>query len=185
MKIHEHEKEIISRMIYHQGYAVRMEQVLTDPDHPQGILVPVFDLDRIEDIRSAIARGYLDFAASYGDLFRLTSLDIIPDGNAVPPPRYSRTRTHWVEQNGYAVKMEIEFSQPGSPWGAGIPLPDSERSQAAHQALKRGDLETAAQYGKVYRLEPVDVEPVVKPWRPSEKEAEWKAKREAETQSAG
>ena len=171
MKIHEHDKEIISRMIYHRGYAVRMEQVLTDPDHPQGILVPVFDLDRIEDIRSAIARGYLDFAASYGDLFRLIPLDISPDVNVVPSPRYSRTRTYWVEQNGYAVKMQIEFSHPGSLWGAGIPLPDSERSQAARQALQRGDLETAAQYGKVYRLEPVDVTPVVEPWQPSKKEA--------------
>lgn len=172
MKIHEHDKEIIHRMIYHRGYAVRMEQVLTEPDHPQGILVPIFDLDRIQDIRSAIARGYLDFAASYGDLFRLTPLDITPDGGAVPPPRYLRTRTHWVEQNGYAVKMQIEFSHPGSPWGAGIPLPDSERSQAAYQALKRGDLETAAQYGNLYRLDPVDVESAVKPWHPSEKKSE-------------
>ena len=179
MKIHEHEKEIISRMIYHRGYAVRMEQVLTDPDHPQGILVPVFDLDRIEDIRSAIARGYLDFAASYGDLFRLTPLDISPDGNAAPSPRHSRTRTYWVEQNGYVVKMQIEFSQPGSPWGAGIPLPDSERSQAARQALKRGDLETAAQYGKVYRLEPVAVTPLVEPWQPSRNGSERRAPRAA------
>ena len=35
---------------------------------------------------------------------------------------------------------------------------------AARAAIAAGDLETAAQYGKVYRL--VDVEPAVKPWRP-------------------
>ena len=59
-----HDKEIIHRMIYHEGYAVRMEQLLIDPDHPRGILVRIFDLDRIDDIREAMDRGYLDIAAS-------------------------------------------------------------------------------------------------------------------------
>ena len=163
-----HDKEIIHRMIYHKGYAVRMEQLLIDPDHPRGILVRVFDLDRIENIREAIDRGYLDFAASYGDLYRMAPVTTGVNRDTTTDQQHPRARTHMVETNGYAVEMQIEFSHPGSPWGAGIPLPDSERSQAAYQALKRGDLETAAQYGKLYRLDPVDVEPAVKPWRPSE-----------------
>ena len=164
-----HEKEIIHRMIYHKDYAVRIEQLLIDPDHPQGILVYVFDLDRIDDIREALDRDYLDFAASYGDLYRMTPVTTTGlDGDTATDPQYPRARTHMVETNGYAVEMQIEFSHPGSPWGAGIPRADSERSYAAYQALKCGDLETAAQYGKLYRLDPVDVEPASKPWRPSE-----------------
>ena len=162
-----HDKEIIHRMIYHKGYAVRMEQLLTDPDHPRGILVRIFDLDRIDDIREALDREYLDYAASYGDLYRMTPVTNFLKGRS-EDPQHTRTRTHMVETNGYVVEMEIEFSHPGSPWGAGIPLADSERSYAAHQALKCGDLEAAAHYGKVYRLDPVDVEPASKPWRPSE-----------------
>ena len=162
-----HDKEIIHRMIYHKGYAVRMEQLLIDPDHPRGILVRIFDLDRIDDIREAIDRGYLDFAASYGDLYRMVPV-AVGHGKNLVDPRPGRTRTLMVETEEYAVEMEIEFSHPGSPWGAGIPSADSERSYAAYQALKCGDLETAAQYGKLYRLDPVDVEPAVKPWRPSE-----------------
>ncbi len=164
-----HEKEIIHRMVYHKGYAVRMEQVLIDPDHPRGILVRVFDLDRIEDIRQALEREYLDFAASYGDLYKMTPVTSDLDGITVPESQYPRARTLMVESNGYVVEMEIEFSHPGSPWGAGIPLADSARSQAAYRALLGGDLETAAQYGKVYRLDRVDVEPAAKPWRPSER----------------
>ncbi len=163
-----HDKEIIHRMIYHKGYAVRMEQLLIDPDHPRGILVRVFDLDRIEDIREALDRGYLDFAASYGDLYRMTPVTTGLDRETDPDLPYPRTRTHMIEINGYAVELQIEFSHPGSPWGAGIPLLDSKRSHAAYQALKCGDVETAARYGKVYRLDPVDIEPAAKPWRPSE-----------------
>ena len=162
-----HDKEIIHRMIYHKGYAVRMEQLLIDPDHPRGILVRIFDLDRIDDIREAIDRGYLDFAASYGDLYRMVPV-AAGHGKNLMAPRPGRTRTLMVETENYAVEMEIEFSHPGSPWGAGIPAADSERSYAAYQALKCGDLEAAAKYGKLYRLDPVDVEPAAKPWRPSE-----------------
>ena len=74
--------------------------------------------------------------------------------------------------------MQTELSNPGSPWGAGIRPHDSERMNVVRAALEAGDLETAAQYGKVYRLDPVDVEPLVKPWRPSEEAAERKAKQE-------
>lgn len=164
----DHEKEIIHRMIYHKGYAVRMEQVLIDPDQPRGILVRVFDLDRIDNIREAIDRGYLDYAASYGDLYRMVQV-ATGHGKNLADSGSKRVRTHIVEAESHAVEMEIEFLQPGSPWGAGIPPNDSERSYAAYQALKRGDLEAAAQYGKVYRLEPVDVEPAAEPWRPSER----------------
>lgn len=164
MKIHEHEKEVINRMIYHKGYAVRIEQLLIDPDHPRGILVRVFDLDRIDDIREALDRGYLDIAASYGDLYRLVPQAIAGEIK----PHYAKYRTRMEEFNGYVVEMQTELSGPGSPWGEGIRPHDLHRMDAACAALEAGDLETAAQYGKVYRLEPVDVEPAAKPWRPSE-----------------
>ena len=166
-----HDKEVIHRMIYHKGYAVRLEQLLIDPDHPQGILVYVFDLDRIDDIREALDRDYLDYAASYGDLYRMTPVTS-SSNRQMADLQYPRTRTHMVETNGFVVEMQIEFAHPGSPWGAGIPLADSQRSYAAYQALKCGNLEAAAQYGRVYRLDPVDVEPAAKPWRPSEQLAE-------------
>ena len=163
-----HDKEVINRMIYHEGFAVRIEQVLIDPDHPQGILVRVFDLDRIDDFRDAIDRGYLDVAASYGDLYRLVPQ--IAAGEITP--HYAQYRTRMEEANGYVVEMQTELSGPGSPWGEGIRPHDLRRMDAVRAALEAGDLETAAQYGKVYRLEPVDVEPAAKPWRPSERLAE-------------
>ena len=163
-----HDKEIIHRVIYHKGYAVRMEQLLIDPDHPRGILVHIFDLDRIDDVRDAIDRGYLDVAASYGDLHRL-----VPEVAAGEiRPDYAKYRTRMEEVNGYVVEMQTELSGPGSPWGEGIRPHDLRRMDAVRAALTAGDLETAAQYGKVYRLEPVDVEPAVKPWRPSEQLAQ-------------
>lgn len=170
------EIECLPHMVYHRGYAVRMETYIPDPNVDPHPVVPVFELDRIDDFRDAIDRGYLDVAASYGDLYRLVPLGIAPNGDA--KPKTTRYRTRMEDASGYVVEMQTELSNPGSPWGAGICPHDFKRMNAARDALEAGDLETAAQYGKVYRLDPVDVEPVVKPWRPSEKEAEWKAKRE-------
>lgn len=176
--------EYFSRMIYHRGYAVRMEMRIPDPNECPFPYILIFDLDRIEDFRDAIDRGYLDVAASHGDLYRVIPLDITPNGSGEDAPRYKRYRTRMEDANGYVVEIETELKGIGSPWAASVSLPDCDRLDAARAALKAGDLETAAQYGKVYRLEPVDVEPVVKPWRPSEKEAERNARREAEAQSA-
>ena len=170
--------EYFSRMIYYRGYAVRMEMRIPDPNECPFPYILIFDLDRIEDFQDAIDHGYLDVAASHGDLYRLIPLDIPPNGAGEPTPCYQRYRTRMEDANGYVVEMQTELSGIGSRWAASVGLHDDKRMDAARAALEAGDLETAAQYGKVYRLEPVDVAPVVKPWRPSEKEAEWKAQRE-------
>ena len=172
------EIECLPMMVYHGGYAVQMETCIPDPNIDPLPVVSIFELDRIDDVRDAIDRGYLDVAASYGDVYRLIPLDIGPNDADKPTPRYDRYRTRMEEVNGYVVEMATELTGIGSRWAASIGRQDLPRMDAARAALEAGDLETAAQYGKVYRLDPVDVEPVVKPWRPSEKEAEWKAKRE-------
>ena len=177
------EIECLPMMVYHGGYAVQMETCIPDPNIAPLPVVSIFELDRIDDVRDAIDRGYLDVAASYGDLFRMVPLDIAPNGAVEPTPRYNRYRTRMEDVNGYVVEMVTELTGIGSRWAASISHRDVPRMDAVRAALEAGDVETAAQYGKVYRLEPVDVKPVVKPWRPSEKEAEWQAKREAEAQS--
>lgn len=177
------EIECLPVMIYHGGYMVQMETCIPDPNIDPLPVVSIFELDRIEDVRDAIDRGYLDVAASYGHLYRMIPVDIAPDGAEELVPRYDRYRTRMREANGYVVEMHTELKGVGSRWAASVALHDSARMKVACAALEAGDLETAARYGRVYRLEPVDVTPVVKPWRPSEKEAEWRAKREAEHQA--
>ena len=165
------EFEYFSRVIYYKGYALNMEMRIPDPNERPLPYILIFDLDRIEDFRDAIDRGYLDVAASHGDLYRVIPLDITPKGGETAP-RYDRYRTRMREANGYAVEMQTELKGIGSPWAASVSLLDCDRSDAARAALTAGDLETAAQYGKVYRLDPVDVTPVVEPWQPSRKGAE-------------
>ena len=178
------EIEVLPHMVYHCGFAVRMETYIPDPNIEPFPVIPVFELDRIDDFRDAIDRGYLDVAASYGDLYRMIPLDIAHCDAGASTPLYQKYRTQMEDANGYVVEVQTELSGAGSPWGAGIRPHDLPRLDAARAALEAGDLETAAQYGKVYRLEPVDVEPLVKPWRPSEKEADRKGKHGAEAQSA-
>ena len=167
--------EILPHMVYHCGYAVRMETYIPDPNLDPFPVVPVFELDRIDDFRDAIDRGYLDVAAAYGDLYRMVPLDIGPKataaaaaGDCAPQPRYAKYRTRREDVDGYVVEMQTELRDPGSPWAESIALQDLPRLKAAREALERGDLETAAQYGKLYRLDPVDIAPAAKPWRPSE-----------------
>ena len=177
------EIECLPLMVYHGGYAVQMETCIPDPNIDPLPIVSIFELDRIEDVRDAIDRGYLEVAASYGDLYRMMPLDIAPNDIEGPTPKYDRYRTRMEDTNGYVIEMQTELCNPGSSYAASVALHDGERMDAARAALKSGDLETAAQYGKLYRLEPVDVEPMAKPWRPSEAEAEWRAKRTSEEQA--
>ena len=166
------EIECLPLMIYHGGYAVQMETCIPDPNIDPLPVVSIFELDRIDDVRDAIDRGYLDVAASYGDLFRMVPLDVAPNGAVEPTPRYDRYRTRMEDVNGYVVEMATELTGIGSRWAASISRQDLPRMDAARAALEADDLETAAQYGKVYRLEPVDVTPVVEPWQPSRKGSE-------------
>ena len=167
--------EYFPRMTYYRGYALRMEMCIPDPNECPFPYIQIFDLDRIEDFQDAIDHGYLDVAASHGDLYRLIPLDIAPNDSGDLAPHYKQYRTRMEDANGYVVEMQTELRGIGSRWAASVGLHDGKRMDAARAALEVGDLETAAQYGKVYRLEPVDVEPLVKPWRPSEAEAPWKA----------
>ena len=164
------EFEYFSRVIYYKGYALNMEMRIPDPNECPFPYILIFDLDRIEDFRDAIDHGYLDVAASRGDLYQVIPLNITPEGSETAP-RYDRYRTRMQEANGYAVAMQTELKGIGSPWAAGVSLQDSARMKEVRKALEAEDLKTAAQYGKVYRLEPVDVDPVVKPWQPSRKGA--------------
>ncbi len=177
------EIECLSLMVYHGGYAVPMETCIPDPNIEPLPVVSIFELDRIDDVRDAIDRGYWDVAASYGDLYRMIPLAIAPDGAEEPAPRYDRYRTRMEDSNGYVIEMQTELTGIGSRWAASIALQDLPRLDAARKALNADDLQTAAQYGRVYRLELVNVTPAVKPWRPSEREAEWQAKGPAGEQS--
>ena len=170
--------EYFYRMTYYRGYALRMEMRIPDPNECPFPYIMIFDLDRIEDFRDAIDQGYLDVAASHGDLYRVILLDITPKGGKTVP-RYDRYRTRMREANGYAVEMQTELNGIGSAWAAGVSLQDSARMKEVRKALEADDLETAAQYGKVYRLEPVDVTPVVEPWQPSGNVSERQATRAA------
>lgn len=164
------EFEYFSRLIYYKEYALDMEMRIPDPNECPLPYILIFDLDRIEDFRDAIDHGYLDVAASQGDLYRAIPLDLAPKGGETAPC-YDRYRTRMQEANGYAVKMQTELTGIGSVWAAGASPQDSVRMKEVRKALEAEDLETAAQYGKVYRLEPVDVTPVVEPWQPSGKGA--------------
>ena len=120
------EFEYFSRVIYYKGYALNMEMRIPDPNECPFPYILIFDVDRIEDFRDAIDRGYLDVAASHGDLYRVIPLDITPKGGETIPC-YDRYRTRMREANGYAIEMQTELKGVGSPWAASVSLPDSER----------------------------------------------------------
>ena len=72
------EFEYFSRVIYYKGYALNMEMRIPDPNECPFPYILIFDLDRIEDFRDAIDHGYLDVAASHGDLYRVIPLTSRP-----------------------------------------------------------------------------------------------------------
>jgi hypothetical protein len=67
----------------------------------------------------------------------------------------SRRKTKFVHEGQYVAEVSVEIVEAASGWSPTISLEDAYKLDGVKEALKAGDLKTAAQYGRVYELRPV------------------------------
>jgi hypothetical protein len=60
-----------------------------------------------------------------------------------------------VHEGEYAAEVEVELLDTGEGWSPYLSLEDAEKLDDVREALRRGDLKTAAKLGRVFRLMPV------------------------------
>ena len=66
-----------------------------------------------------------------------------------------RKQTKLVHEGSYAAEVEIELTDHDQAWGPYLSIEEAEKLDTVRAALRRGDLEVAARFGKVYRLTPI------------------------------
>ena len=71
----------------------------------------------------------------------------------------TRRQTKLVREGQYVaeVEVEVELTDGAEGWAPYLSLDDARRLDAVREALRIGDIETASQHAKVFRLMPVAV----------------------------
>ena len=68
-----------------------------------------------------------------------------------------RRRTKLVHEGNYVAEVEVELLREPQGWSPYLSLEDAYRLDDVREALRRGDVKTAARYARVFSLTPVAV----------------------------
>lgn len=68
----------------------------------------------------------------------------------------TRTRTKLIHEGKYAAEVQVELIEDETAWSPYLSPDDVRRLDAVRLALKRGDVETAAKFGRVFELTPIE-----------------------------
>lgn len=60
-----------------------------------------------------------------------------------------------IQEGEYMAEVEVELIYADEGWSPYLSLDDAQKLDEVREALRRGDLKTAAQYGQVYSLTPI------------------------------
>ena len=68
-----------------------------------------------------------------------------------------RMRTKLVHEGSYVAEVDVDLLEDPVGWSPYLPLEDGYRLDDVREALRRGDVKTAARYSRVFTLTPVAV----------------------------
>jgi hypothetical protein len=68
-----------------------------------------------------------------------------------------RVRTKLVHEGKYVAEVDVELLDTGDEWSPYLSLDDAYKLDDIRDALRRGDVKSAAQHGRVFTLTPVAV----------------------------
>jgi hypothetical protein len=66
-----------------------------------------------------------------------------------------RKTTEFVHEGKYAAEVPVELIEEEGGWWPSFSLDDAKKLEALRLALRRGDVATAAKYGRVFELLPI------------------------------
>ena len=68
-----------------------------------------------------------------------------------------REQTKLVHEGNYVAEVDVELLEEPEGWSPCLSLKDAYRLDEVREALRRGDIKTAANYSRVFSLTPVSV----------------------------
>jgi hypothetical protein len=66
-----------------------------------------------------------------------------------------RKKSKYVHEGQYVAEVEVELVEDDTGWSPYLSVADAYKLDDARDALRQGDLESAAKYGRIYELRPV------------------------------
>lgn len=66
-----------------------------------------------------------------------------------------RTKSKYVHEGQYVAEVEVTLMEDNTGWSPYLSIEDAYKLDDVRDALRQGDLESAAQYGRIYELHPV------------------------------
>ena len=68
-----------------------------------------------------------------------------------------KERTKLVHEGNYVAEVDVERLEEPEGWSPYLSLEDAYRLDEVREALRRGDIKTAAKYSRVFSLTPITV----------------------------
>ena len=66
-----------------------------------------------------------------------------------------RKKSKYVHEGQYVAEIEVELVEDDTGWSPYLSVADAYKLDDVRDALRQGDLASAAKYGRIYELRPV------------------------------
>ena len=70
-----------------------------------------------------------------------------------------RNRTKLVHEGNFVAEVTVDLIETNEGWSPYLSLEDAYKLDDVRDALRRGDIESAARLGRVFKLTPVSISP--------------------------
>lgn len=67
----------------------------------------------------------------------------------------TRKKSKYVHEGQYVALVEVVLVEDDTGWSPYLSIEDAYKLDDVRDALRQGDLESAAKYGRIYELRPV------------------------------
>jgi len=71
-----------------------------------------------------------------------------------------RNRKKLVHEGNFVAEVNVDLIETNEGWSPYLSLEDAYKLDDVRDALRRGDIESAARFGRVFKLTPVSMSPL-------------------------
>ncbi len=66
-----------------------------------------------------------------------------------------RKKIKYIHEGRYVAEVEVDLLEDDTGWSPYLSVDDAHKLDDVRDAIRQGDLESAAKYGRIYELRPV------------------------------
>lgn len=67
----------------------------------------------------------------------------------------TKRSTKFIHEGRYAAEVRVELIEGEGGWAPYLSVEEAKKLDAVRMALRTGDIQTAAKYGRIFELQPV------------------------------